>query len=137
MALIAMCVYDTLENGRTVYTNQTFQSLIKTVDFNKHRIGVYDNGSCEESKTIIDFYIQCLNRFFPDSAFCITSETNEGTAFGINEIWKLRKEGEHCVKMDNDCVIHDIGWLDQIEEAFTRSGNIQLIGLKRKDLEAK
>ena len=36
--LIAMAVYDTVENKRTVMTERTLQSLAERVDWNKHRL---------------------------------------------------------------------------------------------------
>jgi hypothetical protein len=35
--------------------------------------------------------------------------------------------------MDNDVVIHQSGWADQMEAAIARDPNIGIIGLKRKD----
>lgn len=53
MALIAMAVYDTEENKRAKLTYRTVECLLKTVDFNKHRLFIIDNASCEESNSYI------------------------------------------------------------------------------------
>lgn len=135
--ILAMCCHDSVENGRTDYTRRTLESLLQTVDFNKHRLGIFDNASCQETK---DLLIQFKNRWdnnnlFPkENLILLSSQENIGTARGINEIWKLRKEGENVGKMDNDVVIHQAGWVDQIEECFSRYPLAGVICLKRKDI---
>lgn len=133
MALIAMCIHDTLENERTKYTDRTFHSLLKTVDFKKHRIGIFNNGSCEYSKDLAEGFMSAMKYVNPDS-FLINSDTNKGTAFGINEVWRHRKEGEHCLKLDNDVEFFTDNWLDQLKEAVERDPSIGICGAKRKDL---
>lgn len=125
MALIAMAVYDTEENERTQYTQRTLASLIQTVDLNRHRIFVIDNGSCQETKAFLDK--------FPNSINLITSPVNLGTAEAINLAWKHRQPGEHAVKMDNDVEFYRAGWVDELEEAIERDPRIGICGLKRKD----
>jgi GT2 family glycosyltransferase len=127
MALIAMAVWDTEQNGRTAYTHETLRSLGKTVDMTRHRVIVVDNGSCDATK-------QLLARYESEGRITlITLPENIGTARAVNRAWQLRNTGEHCVKMDNDVVIHANGWADQLEEAFRRDPNSGIIGLKRKD----
>ena len=63
----------------------------------------------------------------------IYNDTNVGTAEAINKAWKLRKEGENCIKMDDDVLIHNPNWIEQMEEAIARAPQIGIIGLKRKD----
>ncbi len=129
MALIGLCCWDTNENGRTEYTRRTLRSLYDTVGVSgHHRIIVVDNGSCQETKEELQYFKDqlCL-------IDVITLPENIGTARAINKAWQLRKEGEHCVKMDNDVVIHQSGWADQLEAAINRDPNIGIIGLKRKD----
>jgi GT2 family glycosyltransferase len=127
MALIAMAVWDTEQNGRTEYTHETLRSLGKTVDLSRHRVIVVDNGSCGATK-------QLLARYESEGRITlITLPENIGTARAVNKAWQLRNAGEHCVKMDNDVVIHANGWADQLETAIQRDPNIGIIGLKRKD----
>lgn len=128
MALIAMAVYDTEENNRTWMTDETILSLRKTVDLEKHRLFIIDNASCEATKELLD----SLKAVVPFTL--ITNETNIGTAKAINMAWKERNPGEHVIKMDNDVVIHQSGWVDLMEEAISREPKIGIIGLKRKDL---
>jgi len=126
MALIAMCCWDTKENGRTGYTARTLECLRDTVG-GTHRVVVVDNGSCDETKRILHLYSGYAG------FTVITLPENIGTAKAVNKAWQLRNAGEHCVKMDNDVVIHQSGWADQLEAAIARDPNIGIIGLKRKD----
>lgn len=123
MALICMAVYDTEENKRSEFTDRTLDSLVHTVDWDKHRLIIIDNGSCEETKEIIR-----------DRFEVITNDTNLGTAKAINKGLKLRQPGEYVIKMDNDIVIHQKGWIEEMQEAMERMPQIGILGLKRKDL---
>ena len=131
MALIALCAYDTEENGRSEYTRRTIESLYETVDYYKHRIIVVDNGSCERTKSYLE------RHKFMYGFDVITLPENIGTAKGINKAWKFRKPGENAVKLDNDVVFYQEGWADRLEEAIERDPQIGIIGLKRKDLEER
>lgn len=127
MSLISMAVHDTVENGRTAFTRRTLESLSDTVDFTKHRLFIVDNGSCEETKTLINSHCFGLK---PAKEFI---QTNIGTAEALNRAWLHRLPGEHCIKIDNDVVIHQAGWVEQMEEAIARDPRIGQVGLKRKD----
>lgn len=131
MCLIAICAFDTEENGRSEYTRRTLESLYETVDYYKHRIIVVDNGSCQRTKN----YLERHKSIYGFEV--ITLPENIGTAKGINKAWKFRKPGEHCVKMDNDVVFYQEGWADRLEEAIERDPQIGIVGLKRKDLEER
>lgn len=126
--LIAMAVYDTVENGRSWMTCETLESLAETVDWDKHRLLVFDNGSCDQTRE----YLREASACFPFTL--LWSEENLGAAAGINRCWRLREPGEHCVRMDNDCIIHQAGWADWMEDVFDRDPTIGICGLKRKDL---
>lgn len=126
--LIAMAVYDTIENMRTEMTRKTLLSLVQTVDWDKHRLFISDNGSCaatlalyEEIAGVLSFTLICNGR-------------NIGTAKAVNEGWKFRRPGEHAVKMDNDVMIYQHGWCDWMEDVFERDPTIGICGLKRRDL---
>jgi len=125
MALIAMAVYDTEENKRSKYTSQTLENLANTVDFSEHRIIVIDNDSCEETKNILKDYDQFIT--------AISNTENVGTAKAINQAWKYRKPNEVVIKMDNDVVINNYGWIEEMELAM-KLGGYGILGLKRKDL---
>jgi len=127
MALIAMAVWDTEENGRTAYTARTLECLRDTVDLSRHIVIVVDNGSCDSTKELLARYES------EGRVKLITLPENIGTARAVNKAWEFRNEGEHCVKMDNDVVIHQKDWADQLESAIARDPNIGIIGLKRKD----
>jgi GT2 family glycosyltransferase len=125
MALISMCCHDTVENKRSKYTLQTLESLVNTVDFSKHRIIVIDNNSCIETKNNLKDYDQFIT--------VITNTENVGTAKAINQAWAYRKPNEVVIKMDNDVVINNYGWVEEMELAM-KLGGYGILGLKRKDL---
>ena len=129
MALIAMAVHDTEENGRSKYTKSTLDSLYNTVDFETHRLIIVDNNSCIETKNIISEFLTYTNR----NVDVITNTENVGTAKAINQAWAMRQPGETLVKMDNDCVINHFGWVEDMEIAMLKGG-YGIMGLKRKDL---
>jgi GT2 family glycosyltransferase len=131
MALIAMAVHDTEENGRSEYTRLTLESLAKTVDWNKHRLFIIDNNSCGiTNKIYFDFGENNKNIKF----ILLGNYENIGTAEAINLAWQHRLPGEHCIKMDNDVVINQVGWVDEMVEAIEREPLIGIVGLKRKDI---
>ncbi len=134
MALIAMAVYDTEENKRTELTKRTIDSLLSTVDFNRHRMYIVDNGSCQATQDLYKQYIAdsvCEGMKYPITVIFL--KENIGTARAINQAWKLREPGEHCIKMDNDVVINQAGWIDEMEAAIKADPLIGQVGLKRKD----
>lgn len=131
MALIAIAVYDTEDNDRTWMTAETLQSIKKTVNLVKHRLFIIDNASCEATKKVIAKFCEKI-----PSVNVITNEENIGTARAINLAWKQRLPGEHLIKMDNDIVVHQDGWVELLEDAIDRDPeNIGQAALKRKDLK--
>lgn len=125
--LISMAVFDTHENQRTDLTRRALASLERTVNWDRHRLIVVDNGSCGDTHKVYKSFD------FPFEA--IYNGKNLGTAKAINKAWRKREPGEHCVKMDNDVVIHQQGWADWMTDVFDRDSEIGICGLKRKDLE--
>ncbi len=128
MALIAMAVFDTVENERSWMTRDTLKSLNRTVNWKKHRLIISDNGSCDKTFRIYDVMREVL------TFELIENGQNLGTAAAINLAWRDRRPGEAAVKMDNDCVIFQKGWVDWMEDVFARDPKIGICGLKRKDL---
>ena len=146
MALISIAMFDSKENNRFDMTMRTLASLAKTVDFNHHRLFVVDNGSDPELLQKVKdtqheqtyygaYYAQMYGEMPP--FMLIENGENLGTAKAVNKGWAHRKEDEVCVKMDNDVVIHQAGWLDLIEEVFRRDPTTGICALKRKDLEER
>lgn len=126
-ALIAMCVYSTEQNKKDECLSKTLDSLSRTVDFDRHRLILSINGQTEDTEGILidfDFMIERI----------IANGKNLGTAEAINKVLTQRKTGEHVVKMDDDVVIYQGGWVDLMEEAISRDPQIGIIGLKRRDL---
>lgn len=140
MALLIMAVYDTNYNGRSEYTVETLKSLSQTVNWNKHRLIIVDNGSCEKTKKLLSRFesiSQTSTGNFGwkiDGMKIITNDVNLGTARAINQGLKYRQPGEYCIKIDNDVVINHTGWVDEMEAAIERDPTIGIIGLKRKDI---
>jgi len=130
MALIAMAVHDTDENQRSKYTKETIESLYQTVDFSQHRLILVDNNSCQKTKDLLDNYCYINSGL---SIKVITNSENVGTAKAINQAWALRQPNEVLIKMDNDVVINNFGWVEEMETAM-RLGGYGIVGLKRKDL---
>ncbi len=126
MSLIAVAVWDTVENKRTELTEQTLVSLRETVDFSRHRLFIADNNSCESTKKLL--------RDFDIPKFVITHNENLGTALAINSCWKYRGEVEHCLKQDNDIVYRNSQWLDILEDAINQYPTIGQAACKRRDL---
>ena len=124
MTLIAMAVYDTEENKRTEYTQRTIDSVLSTTS-RKHPFVVIDNNSCEATKKLLHRHASIGH------IQVITLKENVGTAKAVNMGWKLRTG--HAIKMDNDVVIHQKGWIEMMEEAIEQDPSIGIIGLKRKD----
>lgn len=130
MALICMAVYDTVENQRTKYTTRAVNSIFRTIDLYRHHLVIVDNNSCKETK-------EFLEENKSDGIFrytLITNEKNIGTAEAVNLGWRLRKPGEHCVKIDNDIVVYTEDWADELEAAANREPRIGQVAAKRKDL---
>lgn len=123
-----MVTWDTLENGRSVYTAQSLASLTKTVDFTCHRMVIVDNGSDEESLGMIRSWAALTG------VSVIENGENLGTSVALNKGLRMRMDGEHCIKIDGDMVIHDAGWVDKLEAVIERDSAYGIIGLKRKDL---
>lgn len=133
MALIAMAVYDTAQNERAWMTAETLDSILATVNFDRHRLFVVINAATEETLDAIN----AASRDLGDKLDVIYSDENVGTARAINMAWVHRLPGEHAVKMDNDVRINSRGllssWVDIMEESIRRDPRIGIIGLKRKD----
>lgn len=127
MSLIAMAVHDTVENKRSELTLKCLISVCRTVAFSKHRMFIIDNNSCEETKQILESFSHIENIKF------IHLKENVGTARAINMAWQQRGISEHCIKMDNDVIIHEQGWIEKMEAAIARQPMIGQVGLKRKD----
>jgi len=138
MSLISMAVYATEENNKTDIADRTIGHLFRTVDFTRHRVIIVNNASCPAAKKMLDTWQAGADAGLWAGAIgkftVIHNDENLGTAGAVNLAWKLRQPGECVVKMDDDCLIHDAGWCDQLEEAIQRDPGIGIIGLKRKDL---
>lgn len=125
-----MATFDTPENQRIDLTRRTIDSLLNTVDFSKHRLFVIDNHPTPEGRAIIR---NAQEKIGGTRIGYIKNKENLGTAEAINKGWYWRSPNENCIKIDNDVVIYQTGWVEELEEAIKRDPKIGIIGLKRKD----
>jgi len=123
-----MAVHDTEENGRTKFTERVIVETMSKVQYDNSRLVIVDNGSCQETKEFLKYAVDWYD------ATIITNEENIGTAEAINKAWALARPDEYVVKIDNDCVVRQDGWVDEMEEAMRRDPSIGILALKRKDL---
>lgn len=130
MSIICMAVHDTEDNGRTEMTKKTINSLERTVNFDRNRMVVIDNGSCEETKDLLE----CFRQNNHNAVIIITLPENIGTAKAVNKGLQLRRPDEYAVKMDNDIVIYKQGWIAELEFVMRRMPEVGILGLKRPDL---
>lgn len=121
-----MAVYSTEENKKDECLEKTLRGLSKTVNYDVHTIALSVNSATEETKRILKKYDYMID-------YVYWNETNLGTAEAINKIWKNRRPGQHCIKMDDDIVIHTPNWIETMLECIQRNPKIGQIGLKRKD----
>lgn len=126
MAIIGMAIFSTEENKKDLCLERTLESLKQTVSFSRHRLQISVNGETPETLRILHIYRDIIENI-------IYNDKNLGTAEAINKVWRYRKDGENAIKMDDDIVIHQEGWIDLMEEAIRRAPEIGQIGLKRKD----
>lgn len=135
MAIICAASYCTDENKRLRYAKKMFKSLLETVDFNKHRLGIYLNAPSNDAKTFFQLFKEDFAIDFPpENLIMIRDENNVGTAKAVNHLMNMRKENETCIKMDDDVVVNKTGWVDEMEEVLQRMPEIYILGLKRRDL---
>jgi len=124
--LIAVAVYSTLENQKDECLYKMLCSLRETVDLNKHKLGLSINSYTGKTLDILKEFDEIIT-------YKIFNDENIGTAEAVNKIWKLRKEGQHCVKLDDDVIWYQKGWVEIMKQAIERDRSIGIIGLKRKD----
>ena len=131
-----MASYCTDENKRLRYARRCFDDLLRTVDFNRHSLGIYLNSPCDEAIEYFNDFEERFTELFPKENLSIfANEENVGTAVAVNYHLKIAAQEGICgVKMDDDVIIHKVGWVDDMEEVLTRMPEIFILGLKRKDL---
>jgi len=120
-ALLAMCAYCTPENGKEKYLIQTLESLRATVNFDKHRLIVINNG----------MDVECLHQ---DWFKLLEPGKNLGTAEGINLALRERENGEPFVKTDDDVEWLSSDWVDDMVRVLCEHPEIGILGLKRDDV---
>ena len=135
MSIICAASYCTDENKRLRYAKKMFKSLLETVDFNKHRLGIYLNSPNKEAEVWFEWFkVDFCKKFKEENLEIVLDRENVGTAKAVNFLMSGRKEGETCIKMDDDVVVNKTGWVDEMEEVLQRMPEIYILGLKRRDL---
>lgn len=125
--LLGMAVYSTEENKKDYCLERTLHSLVgQLANRPEYKLQLSINAATSMTWEILDSF-----DFLIDNV--IVNEKNIGTAEAINKVWYNRKHDTHCLKMDDDVVIHSDNWLDLMVEAIEREPKIGIIGLKRKD----
>lgn len=125
MALLTMAIWDTEDNQRAWCTKKTLDSLGETVDFSVHRLVVVDNDSRRATRGL------CSQYDFIHDVICLPR--NIGQARAINRAWvKHRMPGEVCVKLDNDVVIKQAGWVEEMMHVLRIAPSVGIVALKRK-----
>lgn len=134
-ALIITVVWDTVENGRTPYTRKTLISLLHTVDFNKHRLFISDNGSCLATQNLYADLKRWFRKFPKENLTIHFNGSNIGCSNAINQGLLTRRPGEAALKLDPDVVFADNGWIDKLAEVIERCPEYGIVACKRKDLD--
>lgn len=131
--LIAACVYHTEENNRLPIIHSWLNSLCGNLIMgnpNDIRVFIYDNSPV----SIIDKLKRLTSMHGTNITFLGGDGNNLGTAEGINCCWKNKEGGEYLVKMDDDVIIHNRNWYNEMVEAMERMPQLGILALKRKDL---
>lgn len=139
-SVISVAIFDLEGTKRPSYTRRTLESLLETVDFNKHVLYLGDNNSCQETKDYLNVFQNLFRLKFPEQHLKIEHHAeNLGTAKCVNRGWAWAKHNFNGLigfgKMDNDVIVHQAGWLDDIEEVINRYPKLAICGLKRFDLD--
>ena len=133
---LCVAVFSTEANNRAQYTIKTLRGLIDTVNFNKHRLVICDNASCNEIQAFYIDFMKLFEALFPiENLVIICSPSNDGTSVAINKCLKRLPDGYFPIKIDDDVMIHQKGWVEEMEECFVRQPKLGILGLKRVDLE--
>lgn len=130
MALIGMAVHCTEENGRAQYLARCLESLRTTVDWSRHRMVAMDSASCAEAAGLLDAAVKA-----GVPLEILRSAEARGTAWCVNRCWERRRPQEKVIKVDDDVVFQEAGWLDLMEEALDREPKLGILGLKRVDVQ--
>ncbi|HUW10977.1 MAG TPA: hypothetical protein VM537_14700 [Anaerolineae bacterium] len=126
-AVIAVPFYDTLENGRSMATKETLNSL-RGLDC-RHAIVPVDNGSTYIAAFELarDIYPAAMRLSEPRSV-----------AHAVNAAWapfhdELVRGDMIAVKLDSDVEVLGAGWLEQIIDGILTTPNIGLLGVRHPE----
>lgn len=130
MAVICMATYGTEANSKAWMQAATLASMAETVDWSKHWLIVVDNASSKPTKDLLE----CYQRKLYGRMIVLHNQSNLGTARAISRAWDTCEKDAYCMKVDDDVVWHQSGWVDRMQDALERDPNLGIIGLKRNDL---
>lgn len=119
-----------LSFNRFYYLKNTIESLLKSLnDRSEVEIIVVDNGSADESPAYIK---NLLEKKIIDKA--ILYSENQGISKGFNSGFAISNpKSKYLIKLDCDIVIHDKGWLEEMDIIFTKHEEIGLLMLYQKN----
>lgn len=115
-----------LSFNRFIYLKNTVESLLKSIiDRESVEIIIVDNGSKDESPKYIRELIE--NKTI-DRA--ILFKENQGISKGYNSGFAISDpQSKYLIKLDCDVIIHNEGWLEEMDQIFKEDNSIGLLML--------
>lgn len=133
---IIIVVYALDDSPKIDYAIRTLNNVLETTDFKKHELFISDNGS---GSVMQEFYKDFKKRFKtqnnPNNLTISYNGENLGTARAVNLGIIGRTPGQFIIKRDDDTIVYDNTWVEQMEEVIQKDSTIGIVGLKRWDLE--
>lgn len=117
--------------NRLAFTQACWESILRTTTPDEIRVGFFDNASTDGT---LDWLRQLELAKDPRLLGVFTANQNIGTARAINHVWRLRLENQPCLKLDNDVVFDQPGWVTRMVEVLSLLPRLGELGLKRGDL---
>ncbi len=90
--------------NRPKTTEECIKRLLHFTDMSKVDLVIVDNGSDDETSSMLDKYIKWCSGF-------VRNEWNTGCAFGINKWMSYREPGQHCIDINADVHLYS-GWVE-------------------------
>jgi GT2 family glycosyltransferase len=115
-----------LSYNRYEYLKNTFESLFNSLTCRDEvEIIIVDNGSVDNSK---DYILELYNKKLINKA--VLFDKNQGISKGYNSGFALsNKNSEYLIKLDCDIIIHNKGWLEEMDAIFKTYSDIGLLML--------
>ncbi len=127
LALIVLTTYCTPQNQRLPLLEGTLGMLLVTVDWDRHKIVIVDNCSTDDVTGAVEAFRNVVPH--PTSKY-IRNTTNVDTARAFNVGHSVGGRGQNVLKLDDDVVVHESGWLETLELALERIPDLGGVSLK-------